>query len=253
MKHQFVLGLSFAALCAAPAWAESANSADGIDAHLESENVVSHFGPIAGVAHINNGSAYDKTVAVAKINEHAPIATGTLPPNFFIRSSGLTSEVKGSGIEVDAHNTHSSSSVGRATLTMNINPPPGVEIPIPYPALLVESKGIAAQANFNTIAVGPTEATGSSSVRSLNITGTLLSAPVTYSGEAPPNTVVYDSPTVTITLNKQIQEGVISCSPDCVFTPSSITVTAVDIELHKALVDGRKVSGRIAVGRAEAG
>jgi hypothetical protein len=247
------LGLSIAALCAAPAWAESSNSAAGIDAHLSSEVVLSHFGPIAGVSHVNNGSAYDKTVNVAKVNENAPLATGTLPPYFFIKASTLTSEVKGSGIEVDAHYTQSNTSVGRATLTMNINPPPGMEIPIPYPALWVQSTGITAAANFNSIAVGPTEATGSSSVKSLNITGTLLTAPVTYSGEAPPNTVVYDSPTVTITLNKQVQEGVISCSPDCVFTPTNIEVTAVDIDLHHAMVDGHKISGRIAVGRAEAG
>jgi hypothetical protein len=251
-QHPFALGLSVMAMCAAtPVWAASANNAAGIDAHLQSENMLSHFGPVAGVSHANPGP-YDKTITVAKIKENAPIATGTLPPNFFIDAAGLTSEVKGSGIEVDAHYTLSNSSVNRATLTVNINPPPGMEIPIPYPALLVESAGIISHANFNTIAAGPTNATGSSSVHTLNISGSVLSAPVTYSGAAAPNTVIYDSPTVTITLNKQVEEGVISCSPDCGFTPSNITVTAVDISLHRAVMDGRKISGDIALGRAKA-
>ena len=243
-----------AALCAAApaAWASGANTATAIDAHLETQGTLSHFGPLGSVSHANTGRAYDKTIAVDKINEHAPIATGTLPPNFFIKASGLSAEVKGSGIAVDATYTQSNASLDHASLFLNINPPPGMEIPIPYPALWVQSKAIASQANFNKIAVGPTSATGSSSVHALNITGTLLPTPVTYSGAAAPNTVVYDSPTMTITLNKQVEEGVISCSPDCVFTPYSIAVTAVDIELRKAMVDGRKVTGDIALGRAEA-
>jgi uncharacterized protein YqfA (UPF0365 family) len=66
--------------------------------------------------------------------------------------------------------------------------------------------------------------------------------------------VVYDSPTVTITLNKQTESGVISCpvSGPCTFNVTSITVAAVDISLNKAMIDGHKVTGDIVIAQAQA-
>ena len=252
MKSQFALKMMFAASVAAlgvvpAAHADTnANNAYGIDAHLESETVLSHFGPLADVSHVNNGP-YDKTISVATVNEDAPIAAGTLPPYFFIDAKTMSSEVKNT-LGVDTVYTQSNASVGRATLTMNINPPPGVEIPIPYPALLVKTSGVSSQASYSNIVVGPTSVTGSATIQSLKITGTLLDKTVTYSGDAPPNTVIYDGPHVTITLNRQLQEGTVVCSPGCAIETTGIRVSAIEIRLHNAQVDGHTISGRIILG-----
>ena len=240
--------LAMGALCAfvwPAAAAQPANNAFGIDTKFQTKGLTTELGPIGFVSH-NNTGAYDKSVHVSKVNEDAPIVSQPVPPTIFINASGINSHVQSSGIGVDSEVTQANAATDHASLTLNLNPPPGSEMPIPFPALQVQGSGIVSQANFNTIAVGPTTATGSSSVRSLRIIGTLVgTSPLTYSGSAPPNTVIYDSPTVTITLNKQIQSGLISCTPDCVFKVYSITVDAVDISLNKANVDGHKVSGDI--------
>lgn len=100
---------------------------------------------------------------------------------------------------------------------------------------------------------------GSASFGSLSITGSLVgSKTITYSGSAPANTVLYKSPTstvnqtpaVTITANKQIVDGLISCSPTCTFTPDSIEVHALDISLNNALILNRPVTGDIVLGNS---
>jgi hypothetical protein len=240
--------LTAGALCAF-AWpaaaGQPANSAFGIDTKFQTKGLATELGPVGFVSH-NNTGAYDKSIHVAKVNEDAPIVSQPVPPTIFINASGIDSHVHSSGFGVDSEVTQANATVDHASLTLNLNPPPGSAMPIPFPALQIQGSGIVSQANFNTIAVGPTTATGSSSVRSLKIIGTLVgTSPLTYSGSAPPNTVIYDSPTVTITLNKQVQAGLISCTPDCVFKVYSITVDAVDISLNKADVDGHKVSGDI--------
>ncbi|MGA9796378.1 MAG: hypothetical protein WBQ17_12690 [Rhizomicrobium sp.] len=73
-----------------------------------------------------------------------------------------------------------------------------------------------------------------------------------HGGAPTPNPAGYDTATVTITLNKRIEAGVISCSPGCVFTVTSIETDAVDIDLHKAPWHGHKITGDIVIGRASA-
>jgi hypothetical protein len=65
--------------------------------------------------------------------------------------------------------------------------------------------------------------------------------------------VIYQSPTLTITLNRQIPAGVISCTPNCTFTPAAISEQAIDIVLTKAKLNGQTVSGEIIVGADQAG
>jgi hypothetical protein len=249
--------LATGALCAF-AWpaaaAQPANSAFGIDTRFETKGMATHLGPIGFVSHSNNG-AYDKTVHVGSVNETAPIVAQPVAPTIFINASGINSEVKSSSIEVDSETTQASTSIDRTALMLNLNPLPPGSVAVPQPYLQVLGSGISSQANFNTVFPSLTSATGSSSVRSLKITGSLVgTSPLTYSGSAPPNTVIYDSPTVTITLNKQIKEEVISCTVPggCVTKVYAITVDAVDISLNKADVDGYKVSGDIVVGESQA-
>ena len=261
-RHIFALGLvppsiltMFAlVLPVAAQTTNSANSAFGIDTRFETKGMATHLGPIGFVSH-NNSGAYDKSVHVGSVNENAPIVAQPVAPTIFINASGINSEVKSSGIGVDSETTQASASVDRAALMPNLNPLPPSGLPFPQPYLQVQSSGVSSQANFNTVFPSFTSATGSSSVRSLKIIGSLVgTSPLTYSGSAPPNTVIYDSPTVTITLNKQIKEEVITCTlpGGCVTKVYAITVDAVDISLNKADVDGYKITGDIVLGESQA-
>jgi hypothetical protein len=248
--------LALSALCAfaAPAMANSgANSALGIDTHFETKGMATHLGPVGFVSHNNNG-AYDKSVHVNSVSETAPIVPQSPPPTIFLNGSNISSEVKNSGIQVDSETSEATSSVGHAALMLNLNPPPPTGA-VPQPYLQVTGKNFTSSANFNTVFPSFTSAFGSSSLQNLKIFGSVLgSTVVTYSGSAAPNTVIYDSPTVTITLNKQVESGVISCpvSGPCTFKVQSITVEAVDISLNRAPIDGHKVSGDIVIAQAQA-
>jgi hypothetical protein len=249
--------LALSALCAfavpASAQTDSTNTAIGIDTHFESGGMRTHLGPVGSVAHNNNG-AYDKSVHVNSVSENAAIISQSPPPTIFLNGSNISSEVKNSGIEVDSETSEATSSVGRASLMLNLNPPPPTAV-VPQPYLQVTGKNFTSSANFNTVFPSNNSAFGTSSLQNLKIFGSVLgSTVVTYSGSAAPNTVVYDSPTVTITLNKQTEAGVISCSVSgpCTFNVTSITVAAVDISLNKAMIDGHKVTGDIVIAQAQA-
>ncbi|HSZ73949.1 MAG TPA: hypothetical protein VK779_03940 [Rhizomicrobium sp.] len=247
------LSAAFAIPAAAASPPNSSDSAVGIDTHFESGGMGTHLGPVGKVSHDNNG-AYDKTVHVGKINETAPIIDQNPTPTIFINAGNVNSEVKSSGIEIDSETSQASSSVGNASLMLNLNPLPPEANPVaPLPYLQITGKNFTSQANFNKVFPSNVTANGSASVHNLQIIGSLVGGQtLTYSGSAPPNTVLYDSPTVTVTLNRQMQVGLISCSPNCVYTPYSITVTALAIDLNKADVDGHKVTGEIVIGESAA-
>ncbi len=67
------------------------------------------------------------------------------------------------------------------------------------------------------------------------------------------STVLYQSPTVTITLNQKITTALISCSPKCVFTPYSVDATGVDVTLNGARLGKHTVSGDISIASGAGG
>lgn len=250
--------LAMGALCvfAVPASAQtvnSTNSAVGIDTHFETKGMATHLGPVGFVAHNNNG-AYDKSIQVNKISEVAAIILQSPPPSVFLYGSNIHSEVKNSGIGVDSETSESTASVGRASLMLNLNPPPPTAV-VPQPYLQVTGANFTSSADFSTVFPSFTSASGTSSVQNLKIFGALVGTSIlSYSGSAAPNTVIYDSPTVTITLNKQITEELITCTvPDgCTTKVFGITVAALDISLNKANIDGHKVTGDIVIAQTKA-
>lgn len=80
----------------------------------------------------------------------------------------------------------------------------------------------------------------------------MIGKELTFSGEAAANTVLFSSPTVDVTLDKQTFADLISCGPKCTTTPVSITTDAIDISLHNAPLFGRTVSGDIVIGETSA-
>jgi hypothetical protein len=101
--------------------------------------------------------------------------------------------------------------------------------------------------------VNRSSVTGNASFGSLNLSGALLGKTLTFSGDAAPNTVLFSSPTVTVTLDRQTVSDLISSGLTKTLTPVGITTQAIDISLHDATLFGRSVSGDITIGQASAG
>ena len=92
---------------------------------------------------------------------------------------------------------------------------------------------------------------GDASFHSLKVTGALLGGDtLTFSGNATPNTVLYSSSTVTITLDEQTlllppaaASGIIG---------PTITTDAIDIHLNHATFAGQTITGNFDIGQSSA-
>ena len=90
------------------------------------------------------------------------------------------------------------------------------------------------------------------------MTGTLVgNKPLKFSGAPTASKVLYQSPTVTVTLNRQFSTALISCTVGkkggCVYTPYGVRTAALEVTLTDALIGERKISGTITVGGGQAG
>jgi hypothetical protein len=104
-------------------------------------------------------------------------------------------------------------------------------------------------ADFSPVVAGH----GSVVFDSLVVVGSLVgNQKLEFSGEAGKNTILYQSQSVTITLNEQVLVELIACGRHCVFRPNRSTTDAVDIALNHADLDGRIISGEILPGTADA-
>jgi len=241
--------LAAGAACAQPGGPQS--TATGADARFQSRGVASELGPIATVSGQPSGK-YEASTTVADISQNVAIAPVSPTPTAYVISRNLTSHVAGSGWGVDSRSSEGDTSIEAAQLWMNLDPPPPGG-PVPEPPLTVTARSLSSSASFSTVVPNYNFAIGVATIGSLTVTGAFLGgATLKYSGSAPPDTVIYSSPTVTITLNRQIKSGIISCSPGCAFTVTSIDVAAVDIALDKVTMYGTRISGDIVLGEAAA-
>jgi hypothetical protein len=241
--------LSGALVLAGGAWAQFGpqSTAVGVQATFTSQGVGTQLGPVANVDGQPSGR-YNVSTTVAKATETVIASPLLTRPTVSLSAANLTSHASASGIGVDSRSSEADAAVGDATVRLFTNPPAGSGLPsVLY--LAMNAKEALSSANFSQVVPANNYASGSTQIGLLTVTGELLGgATVRYYGPASPNTVVYESPTVTITLNREMKTGIITCSPGCKFTPVRIDVAAVDVELHNAVVGGAKLSGHILVG-----
>ncbi len=256
--------LFFAYLLAGPAFAETpvalgpSSAAYGIYAQVTDHGNTVTVGPIAEV----DGSippAYDKSVAAAPVHRIVPLLAGNgVTPSLFINAADFESHVASKGFGVDTVSTEANTLIKTINLSLMLNPPPPIRpgtviLPQPQPFLQLSARRITSTANFTKVFPSLITDIGSAYFGGLTLSGTLVgNQKLVFTGDADKDTVLFQSPTVTITLNQETQAGLISCSPNCVFTPYSITTNAVDIYLDHANVNGRIVSGDIVLGQAHA-
>jgi hypothetical protein len=230
------------------------STAAGIDAQFQSGGVGTTFGPIAAVAGPPSGK-YDASVSTPLVSGRVALAAENPTPSFYVSATSVKSHVSGSGVAVDFRDSEGDEQLATANLSLNLYPPPpaAAGLPTPYPPLMITASEVVSTAEFSVVYPATAIAMGATHFGVLTLSGPLVGGKVLkFHGQVAPNTIAYQSPAVTITLNRQIKAGIISCVPVCTFTPVGIAVTAVDVQLNNAEVYGAKVSGEIRLGHATA-
>jgi hypothetical protein len=243
-----IVGLSATASAAS-------SSAFDVSAQLTSGGVTTVIAPVNP---LNGGGItpnYGKSSTVLSYQKVVQITKGPMPaPAFSVYATSLKSHVSG-GFGVDTMSSEGDTLIKGLAVSLNLYPPPpGATSPVPQPSLQITANTVQSSANYNIMLPMAPAASATVSFGSLTISGSLVgNQTVKLSGTPQTDTVIYQSPTVTITLNRQIVAGLISCTPKCTFTPYSVSGAAIDIVLNNATVSGRTVSGEIVIGGDQAG
>ncbi|GEM_PF-3120515 len=261
-KIRIACGAGWAALAAAlPVHAQSAASSEayGFSAKFVVNGQATLLAPVGQV----KGSAppaYKNATHAKTDNESLFLFAGTPPiPELVIDALGIKSQATSSGIAIDSVSATANTAIKTFTLSLIDYPPPPVAtastIPFPEPFLNINASDISAAASYSLVFPSAGSTDSQVSFGSLSIGGTLVgSRTLTFSGIAAPNTVLYDSPTVTITLDQELTRGTVDCinAQGCSFVVGGIEATAIDIALRDAVLNGTKVSGHILIGRSAA-
>jgi len=245
-----VLGLALTATGAASAMSSSAY---GIQADFTYQHIATGLGPIGSVS----GAAppgYAKTVNLGPFHQTVPIVPDTaFVPTLIANTASMKTHVTANGIAVDSASAEGDATVKGLDLSLVVNPPPGSLAPV-LELLHVTAGRVTVDTSFVRALPGPLAANSTASFVGLTISGPLVgNQTIKFTGDAPNNMVLFQSPTLTITVNNKLMAGVISCTPKCTFSPVSVTGSALDIALTNADLGGKSVSGDIVVAEARAG
>ena len=242
--------------------AENASAASGSALGLTADFTIDGVSTtIAPVNELGSGTAstYDKTTSIGSYSKVLVLtADGGSLPTLTIDTLAERTHLKG-GFGIDTDSALAAMSVASINLKLAPYTPPNSGV-VAAPYLQITATKVSETASYNIIAIVPSRTTllATGTIDTLTVTGPLVGGKtLTFSGSPKENTVLYQSPTVTITLNRRIRNGLISCSPKCVFTPYSVNATGIDITLNDAKLGTHTVSGDIsiasgAVGRASA-
>jgi hypothetical protein len=198
------------------------------------------------------GSTYDKTLKMGVYHKELNLsADGAIRPTLTVNAAGGSSHVKGA-FGVDTISAEGQAAVGGLRVLLAAHVLPDVVQPAPY--LQIMATRVQEAANYNFVAPSFTTVSGTSQFNALTITGSLVGGKtLKVTGAEKPNTVLYQSATVTITLNKKIETALISCTPKCVVTPYSVSTAGIDVALNRAKLSGHTVSGNITIAGGSAG
>lgn len=228
------------------------SAANALAGNLKFGGKSAGLGPVAQV--IGFGPpAYDHTGGIAHYHKALGLApSNPLRPSLLMDENGVTTEAISGGIGVDAESSHGEATIGSAMFLLTDNP--GRLAIASVLGLAVMGSDIQVSANFSEVfGVSQHFVNGAASFGALTISGGLIGKTLTFSGDAAPNTVLFSSPTVTVTLNKQVVNDLISVGNPLTVSPQGISVAAIDISFHDAHFLGMPLSGDLIIGQASAG
>jgi len=235
-----------ASAAGASASAFSANfTTDGVNTALDPVNPLGS-GP---------GSTYDKTRKMGAYHKQLILtANGAAQPTLTIDAATGASHVKGA-FGVDTTSAEGDGTVSGLNIKLAPYVPPGSDV-LPAPYLQIVANQVQETASYNGLFIVPTRTTVSTDgqFNSLTVTGSLVGGKTfKVSGGQKENKVLYQSDTVTITLNRKITTALISCTPKCEFTPYSVSGAGIDVTLNGAKLGDHTVSGDISIAGGSAG
>lgn len=247
------LALSFAlagvsAFCAGKALA-AGSSAFGLSANF---TVGSTNTAIEPVNPLNNGTApvYNKTHDSGAYKKVLTLDTGAARPTLTVAASNLRSHISHLFGLGESFVTAEATASG---LTLSLTGPNGAGVAV-APYLEITAKSIQESGSYDHTASNKTMVAGAGAISGLVVTGTLVGGQtLKFSGTPKADQILFQSPTVTITLNQSISAELISCSPQCVTTPYFINTSGLQVTFNNAVMGGRTVSGQITIDGGHAG
>jgi hypothetical protein len=219
----------------------------------ENETALAPIGDITGTA----PPSYELSTTMPSVTASLLLDGNPEPlPDLVVSLKGVDSKAASPGSTADSLAT-AEASLRSAQLTLQYFPPVPAADQEPQPFLLLSVGRLSADAGYRQVLPGGTAGSGKAQIDSLSISGGLVDGKtLSYSGSPSANTVLYQSPTVVIYLDRQIQQGSADCETPvngCVFDVQGQITNAIDIRLHDAKLGSRTVSGLIVVGHAAAG
>ena len=226
------------------------SSADSFAGSLDADGFTTTIGPFALVSG-TAPPAYDDTSRIASFDhtyDLTPAEANTL--SLQMQASHMVNTADSAGIGVDEIGASGKADLGSANFLLTDSPNP--MLPLSILGLSVKATGIHSDLNSSFV-FGPNEGSlsGDASFHSSTVTGALVGGKtLTFSGDAAPDTVLYKSSTVTITLDEQTlllppaaTSGIIG---------PTITTDAIDIQLNHATFAGQTITGDFAIGQSSA-
>jgi hypothetical protein len=224
------------------------SSADSFSGSLSADGfttTVAPFAPVSGSA----PPAYDQTKTVAffdHLYELIPSEVNDLSLGVQIAHMFNAASSAGLGVDQIGANGTADFSSAHFLLTDTVGTGPTVL------GLSVDATQVKNDSNSSFV-FGPNRGflDGDASFHSLTITGALVGGKtLTFSGDAKPDSVLYSSPTVTITLDEQ-RLLLPPAATGGVIGPS-ITTDAIDIQFNGAKFLGNTISGHLDIGQSSA-
>jgi hypothetical protein len=238
------------ALTAAPAFATPSSYAYGASGNASSQGTATALPP---VGYVKGSGKYDKRALVPYASESLGlVSAGNLIGAVSVTAAAVSSHVSGTGGAVPKVVAEADGSVGSVQMAVELIPPPGSTQPAAAPLLTLSMSNLASSLSASQMLPSVAVLSGTASFGSLTIGGSLLPSTLTFSGAAPANTVLYDAPHITVTLNEQIVTGAIQCVPKCAFVPQSMTADALAIHINGALVLGKVFNTNFKFGETHA-
>ena len=220
------------------------SSADSFSGSLDAEGFTTTIAPFARISGVAP-PAYDETKRVASFNHLYDLTPGESNDlSLEMRASQMVNNANSAGIVVDEIGTTGEADLGSANFLLTEAFGPST-----LTGLSVEATEVHSESNSSFVVGARGILSGDASFRSLTVAGALVGGEaLTFSGNAAPDTVLYSSPTVTITLDEQT----LLLPPAAGVIGPTITTDAIDIRFNDAKFAGHTISGDFAIGQSSA-
>ncbi len=198
---------------------------------------------------------YNQKLVIAAYNKNLYLSSGAQALKLSAAASGINEQIISNGITVDAIAATGNTNVAKLNLKLTVTDANNHETTL----LQIDVSKLQTSSSYDLVFPSFITTAGAASFGNITVSGQLIagtsSAPVSYSGSPDVNYPLYSSPDLTITLNNQLVELLISCtigSVGCEDTPVSISTQAVNINFNNANIAGKLFTGQIVIGETRA-